>query len=298
MKDTFPIYNIGHFINQAENPIGFEILRFDTMAEPDVDDIHKHHFYEILWIEEGQSIQHIDFKAYELGPNSLFFISPGQVHQFEEWQTLSGGTILFTAEYFLMNTTQVNKLFELSFLDNLYANPSIVLQADSFREIHHTIALLIQEHTRIDSSPTIKQSLLHVLLGQIQRCVEKQNKPSYSKRYLVLMKRFKNLLENHFSEPKSVSDYAQMLSITQHHLNHVCKSVAGRTATNIIQERRILEAKRLLVFSGLSVSEIAFGLNFTDSSYFAKAFKAHTGMSPTTFKNEMSEKYRTPPASL
>ena len=49
----FPVYSIGHFINEPDNPTNFEITRFESMAEPDVDDPHKHTFYEILWIEEG-----------------------------------------------------------------------------------------------------------------------------------------------------------------------------------------------------------------------------------------------------
>ncbi len=91
MKELFPFYSIGHFINQPTNSTDFEIMRFNEMEEPDVDDIHKHSFYEILWTEKGISKQTIDYKEYEVLPNSLFFISPSQVHQFEEWKPLTGG---------------------------------------------------------------------------------------------------------------------------------------------------------------------------------------------------------------
>lgn len=118
MKDLFPFYTIGHFINEPTNRTEFEIMRFDEMDEPEVDDIHKHTFYEILWTEKGISKQTIDYKEYEVLPNSLFFISPNQVHQFEEWKPLKGGTILFTEDFFLLNQNHKDKLFELSFLDN------------------------------------------------------------------------------------------------------------------------------------------------------------------------------------
>ena len=72
----FPEYTIGDFINEPGNPTQFEITRFETMAEPEVEDIHKHTFYEILWVDAGTSVQHIDYKEYDLREGSLFLISP------------------------------------------------------------------------------------------------------------------------------------------------------------------------------------------------------------------------------
>ncbi|MFT4153759.1 hypothetical protein [Parafilimonas sp.] len=85
MKDIFPFYSIGRFINQPANPTEFEILQFDKMEKSNVNDFHKHCFYEILCAEKDKSKQIIDCSGYEVKPNSLFFISPNQVHHFEEW---------------------------------------------------------------------------------------------------------------------------------------------------------------------------------------------------------------------
>jgi AraC family transcriptional regulator, transcriptional activator of pobA len=293
MKDLFPFYSIGHFINQPTNPTEFEIMRFEEMEEPDVDDIHKHTFYEILWTEKGTSKQTIDYKEYEVLPNSLFFISPNQVHQFEEWKPLKGGTILFTEDFFLLNHNSKDKLFELSFLDNFYANPCIQLSKNNFADIKHTIDLITNEQKRADKSQAITQSLLHILLAQVQRCIDTQAEKPVSKKYLIIFKQFKALLDNYFVENVTANFYAQYLNITAHHLNLVVKNVTGKTASEVIRARSILEAKRLLTFTDLTVSEIAFHLNYTDSSYFAKAFKADTNRTPVAFKSLMSEKYRT-----
>lgn len=293
MKDLFPFYAIGHFINQPANPTEFEIMRFDEMEEPDVADIHKHTFYEILWTEKGISKQTIDYKEYEVLPNSLFFISPNQVHQFEEWKPLKGGTILFTEDFFLLNHNNKDKLFELSFLDNFYANPCIQLNERDFADIKQTIDLIGIEQKRKDKSQTITQSLLHILLAQVQRCIDTETEKPISKKYLILFKQFKNLLDKHFAENKTASFFAEQLHITAHHLNLITRQVTGKTASEMIRARSILEAKRLLTFTDYSVSEIAFQLNYTDSSYFAKTFKAETNQSPISFKNQMSEKYRT-----
>lgn len=293
MKELFPFYTIGHFINEPANRTEFEIMRFDEMEEPNVDDIHKHSFYEILWTEKGISKQTIDYKEYEVLPNSLFFISPNQVHQFDEWKPLKGGTILFTEDFFLLNHNNKDKLFELSFLDNFYANPCIQLDKKNFADIKQTIDLITNEQRRFDKSQTIIQSLLHILLAQVQRCVDIETENPISKKYLILYKQFKNLLDKHFTENKTTSFFAQKLHITAHHLTLITKNVAGKTASEVIRARSMLEAKRLLTFTDKTVSEIAFELNYSDSSYFAKTFKAETNLSPKTFKTEMSDKYRT-----
>lgn len=263
------------------------------MEEPNVDEVHKHTFYEILWTEKGISKQIIDYREYEVAPNSLFFISPNQVHQFEEWKPLQGGTILFTEDFFLLNHNNKDKLFELSFLDNFYANPCLKFDKKDFAEVKQTIDLMAKEHKRKDKSPTIIQSLLHILLAQAQRCIDRQTEKPVSKKYLSIFKQFKTLLDKHYVENQTTAFYAERLHITPHHLSLVAKNVTGKTAGEIIRSRSILEAKRLLTFTDLSVSEVATQLQYFDSSYFSKIFKAETKKTPAGFKKEMSVKYRT-----
>lgn len=292
MKDIFSLYGIGHFINQPHNQTEFEILQFDMMEEPNIDEFHKHTFYEILWTKSGESKQIIDYNEYEVKPNSLFFISPNQVHYFEEWKPLTGGTILFTEDFYLLNHNNKDILFELSFLDNLYVNPCIMFTENEFSEILYLINQIEKEHTRNDRNPSIIQAYLHILLAQVQRHIDYQSLVVQSKKYLILFKQFKNELEKYFIENQTTSFYANKLHITQHHLNLICKEITHQTATEIIRARSILEAKRFLTFTDKTISEIAFELNFTDSSYFAKTFKMLTHQSPQEFRNQMSQKYR------
>lgn len=294
MSDFFPLYRIGHFLNQPANPTKFEVLRFEQMAEPEVEDPHRHTFYEVLWTEAGTSRQAIDGVAYELTPQSLFFISPGQLHYFEEYEHLHGGSILFTEDFFLVGAADQDRLFELSFLDNFYANPLLRLDAASFGELRDTIALLEREAARPDRSTAICQALLQVLLSQIQRCVDTQAGPTPpARRYVVLYKQLKQLLDQHYLENLAPADYAARLAITPHHLNVVCKAVSGgRTASEVIRGRALLEAKRRLAFTDQPVAEVAAQLNFLDPSYFARVFRAETGMSPVAYQKHMAQRFK------
>lgn len=292
MKALFPFYSIGHFINQPSNPTEFEILRFEDMEEPEVDEIHKHTFYEILWFDAGESCQTIDYHEYHIQPETLFFISPGQLHRFEEWQPLKGGSIFFTEDFFTFNRQNKDTLFELSFLDNLYTLPFLQPGKTNYEEVRHTIELIIKEKQRLDYAISIVQSLLHVLLSQIQRCINSLSERPTPRRHLVLFKQLKHLIDQHFQEALTAGDYAEKMFVTQHHLNLVAKQVTGKTTSELIRARSILEAKRMLTFSDASVSTVAAELSFFDLSYFAKVFKSETGLSPLAFKKLMSEKYR------
>jgi AraC family transcriptional regulator, transcriptional activator of pobA len=186
MKDLFRSYTIGHFINQARRVTEFETTFFEEMEELDIDEVHKHTFYEILWVDEGSSRQTIDFQSYDLRPKSLFFISPGQVHEFESWQRLKGGTIMFTEGFFLQNQQNKDKLFELSFLDNVYFNPNLLLQCLDYITFRNYIDLLVAEKKRARPNEEILQSLLHILLLQVQRSIESTENINTTKRNIIL----------------------------------------------------------------------------------------------------------------
>ncbi|MFM2266697.1 MAG: hypothetical protein RL757_137, partial [Bacteroidota bacterium] len=100
------------------------------------------------------------------------------------------------------------------------------------------------------------------------------------------------MIDEHYKEGLTANDYAQKLFVTQHHLNLISKEITGKTTSELIRARSILEAKRLLTFTDYSVSEIAVELGYFDLSYFAKVFKAEVDMSPKAFRNQMSEIYR------
>ena len=106
-----------------------------------------------------------------------------------------------------------------------------------------------------------------------------------------ITRKFKKLVEENFKENKSVSEYANLLNITPGHLTDTVQKELGKTASELIHERIILEAKRLLYHSDKSVKEIAAALNYDDPSYFTKFFKTHSDYTPEQFRMQIREKY-------
>ena len=199
---------------------------------------------------------------------------------------------MFTESFFLLKQISRDRLLELSFLDNIYSKPVLNPAPRDFDQILSNIQAMEKEITRKDTSETILQSHLYIVLDCIERSIRKEKPEPVSNRYLVLFKRFKEMVDKRFEEPWTASDYASSLHVSNHHLNRVVQHVCNQSATELIRNRKLLEAKRLLTFTDLTVSEITNRLGFTDSSYFAKAFKKESGAPPLDFRRQMSEKYR------
>lgn len=272
--------SISDLLNQTHLDVQFSVDRFEEMEEPEnIEFPHKHNFYEILWITKGKSKHTIDYKSYEIEANMFFFISPGQLHLFEEWQDIEGFCIVFTEAFCLQIFQNKNILFELTYLDNLYENPFIKINEEDKLKLKVIIDLLIKERT----NETI-QALLFVLLKHIQSQFLEKGNSQNSKHQIVIFKQFKNLIDENYTKNWALTQYANQLNVTLHHLNTIVKSVCNKTTSEVINERIVLEAKQLLQFSDKNISEIGYKLGFEDSSYFARYFKKHTASSPLEFR--------------
>ncbi len=254
---------------------------------------HKHNFYEIFWATEGSSEQVIDYKSYTVAPNSLFFISPGQLHLWEQWSGVKGYCILFTEQFFSGAFADKNVLFQLSYLDNIQEQPYLLLNAAAQTALLPVVNLLLAE-TLIDTPDTVTiQALLMVLLKNIQRIFNRTFSSKTSSHHgVIVFRQFKALMDATFAEPVSISDYAARLHLSAHHFTRLVKEVCGLPPGEVVARRRLLEARQLLHFTDLNIGQVATQTGFEDASYFSRYFKRHTGCSPVHFRRQMHEKYR------
>ncbi len=130
--------------------------------------------------------------------------------------------------------------------------------------------------------------MIRVLLIQLFITLSRLNERSQSKQrhgasYAVFRK-FMSLIEQHITTLKLPSEYAALLHVTPNHLNSICNMIFGKSAGEIIRDRVVLEAKRMIINIDLSISEIAYKLNFKDTSYFSRFFKKYGGQSPEEFR--------------
>jgi AraC family transcriptional regulator, transcriptional activator of pobA len=298
----FQTYTISHFLQNTDlsqdyrEGIHFHINRLEDMPPLPAHIVtpHKHHFYELFLVKQGTATQVIDYQEYKLAANTFLLISQGQLHFFEKSnrEELQGYRLMFTEEFFQMNQLDNQFLFEVIHLDNIYQNPFLALSPEANGFVFTYFDLLFQEYQRSNTYDRALQSLLFLLLAEIHRLLKTPLPSDATKHQATVFKQFIILLETHFMKKWAAANYAESLFISPRHLNRIVQDITNQSLTQVIQNRTVLEAKRLLTFTDLTVGQIAERLGFEDAAYFARCFRKETGTSPTDFKENVSQKYR------
>jgi AraC family transcriptional activator of pobA len=288
---SVPLYGIEVF-SRKKGKRQYEVEVFDSNRHFEVHYPHRHDFFEILFLTKGSGTHTIDFKDYKIEPNSIFFLSPGQIHSISLSKDIYGYIFLFSSEFFLMNKSDKNKIFEFPFFYNTSdENPPLELKEK--KEIDFVKTLFVKgcdESTiNTDESEALVYSLLDLILACCKKLYPQHSLNPGMKKGRFMVKKFKQLIEEQYKENFSVKDYAAKLSVTPNHLNETVKSIMGRTASDLIDEKMVIEIKKLLLHTDLTASEVAYALNFSDQSYFSKFFKKRTGVSPLDFRNKKGQ---------
>lgn len=243
---------------------------------------HRHHFYSFFLITHGEGSHSIDFNTHILKPNRLFLIAPGQVHAWQELQQVKGFAVLFTDSFVALSKGRklmaTLPLFRLQ--QNTYLDLSDAELKRWVEELHHMEAEI---QSPDDFSGDAFFYALGYLLIRASRLL-RQRTPKKNIPLQDILLTFQELIEKHFTEFRAPRDYAALLNITANYLNAVCKKKSGKSAGELIRQRVLLEAKRLLAHTSLTVAEIAHKLTFDDNSYFGRYFKKYVGMTPETFR--------------
>jgi len=268
-KKSIPVYSIDKFRRSGHGK-QYEIEVFDKNRDFKVTYPHRHDFYEILFLTQGNGTHTIDANEYVIKQNCVFFLSPGQIHSLQLSDDIKGYIFLFTSEFYLLNKLDKNHLLELPFFYSL-SNETPPLYLVDNKDINLITNLFAQacdeNNQNLEESDDMIRSLLDI-------------------KGRLMVKRFKQLIEENYHKNLSIKEYASLLAVTPNHLSETVKELTGRTSSKLISDKLILEIKRMLLHTDLTVSEIAYQLNFADQSYFTKYFKTHTGILPNDFRKE------------
>nr|WP_315029229.1 helix-turn-helix transcriptional regulator [uncultured Chryseobacterium sp.] len=274
---------------QGKNPSDFY---FNTMknhlvvGHQHIEKPHRHDFYATVLFTKGTGIHEIDFQKYDVSEGSLFFLSPGQIHSWELSEDIDGYIFFCSQEFYEMHYVN-QKLRNFPFFGSVSFPRKLQLNT---LEVKENIILFKALGKEYQSKNIMKEGLILSLMSQIfisatrlfSRNLETFDSTaglSYFKHY----QDFETLIEEHFTKQKSIAYYASLLGISSKHLNRIVQTVVQKTATDILTERVVLEAKRMLMYLDESLVEIAFRLGYEEYSYFVRVFRKSSGMTPTQF---------------
>lgn len=247
---------------------------------------HRHDFYAAVLFTGGNGVHEIDFQKYDVSEGSLFFLSPGQIHSWELSEDIEGYIFFCSQEFYEMHYVN-QKLRNFPFFGSVSFPRK--LQLDTV-ELEKNISLFQKLGEEHQAKNMMKEGLILSLMSQIfinaTQLFSKDFDTLASSAGLSYFKHyqdFENLVEQHFAEQKSITYYASLLGISSKHLNRIVQTVVQKTATDVITERVVLEAKRMLMYLDESLVEIAFRLGYEEYSYFVRVFRKNSGMTPTQF---------------
>ncbi len=289
------IHEMYHTVCDAPGGNGFRVEHIPEMfGKSNVDDCcaHVHSFYEILWFEEGTGRHTVDFVEYDVCPGTIFFISPGQVHHFDRSEGYKGVTIKMCTDMLKNSISQGSQMDNMFLKYNTFHThdtiPYHIIDQETAAILHPIVDEMEEESHKYGEFGNIDilKSLLCIFLIKIERYGTHEAKlqldalrPSHQ-----LFVQFRRMVEQEFTRLHTVQEYADRLNVAPRTLHKSVNECSGRTPLSLINNRIILEAKRLVRYSNLRIKEIASELGYEDTSYFVKFFKRETGYLPTDFR--------------
>ena len=246
---------------------------------------HKHNSYLAILFTKGSGRHEIDFNSYDIKPGSLFFLAPGQTHHWELSEDIDGYIFSHTADFYDLHYSH-NRIHQFPFFYSIQNTPLLTLEENQKAIIESLFARLFDEYLNKKAfQQQLILSYIDVIYIESSRLYLEDNSQKIIKAnsYSEKFQQFESLLEKNYIKEKSPSQYAEWMNISPKHFNRITKSVIGKTASEVITDRIILEAKRRVLHTKNNFSEVAFSLGYDDYAYFSKLFKKASGLTPTDF---------------
>ncbi len=279
--NQLPVITIKDASSPLSNIKGFFIGRHEEMGKSSLPMAHKHDFYLILVIDEGSGVHSIDFQKHPVKNKTVFFLAPGQAHQWTLHEKTCGYQIMFSADHLPAPPARLPFFITSS-------KPYLTLGSAEFAALKQELIIMKDEfdHQDLFVNEVIRQRL-HIVLTLLHRWYAKSDPLLVSESGNRIISRFFDLLEKNIYEETTVTFYARQLHVTPNYLNIICRKEVGFSAGDCIRRRLLLEAKRLLALTQKDVKEISYDLGFQDAAYFSRFFKKHTGFTPRAFRAQL-----------
>lgn len=264
-----------------------ESIALRSRAHNGVIKPHRHHaLAQMLFVQSGTITARLEQKTYELSNRFLILIPPLAVHGFEIDYSTQGWVVTFPSNGLQLAFRSVPGVKQV------LETPRVAYPGDSghnFERVGQQIEIIQQEFSA--ARPGRRQLLtaaLDALLIHLARIIAVPGSSgiNVSNHKAEKVGKLLESIEQHYREHLSLTDYAEKLGITATHLNRLCKEIAGKSALQLVHDRVFMEAKRNLVYTAMSVAEIAGILGYTDTAYFSRFFYQKAGMSPIAYRRE------------
>lgn len=257
-------------------------------SEGVIDTAHRHDYFTVLLVEQATGFHVIDYNKYTFGEIEVHFVSPGQVHQVGILERPQGNVLTFSKDFLLKNNIPISFISNINLFQSFGNTPPLQLDRQTFSKLRGIVNEMENcRATDLNYGQRAVGALLQLFLIYCNNSskldtlqIDEENAG------ICILRDFKSLVENKFKEWHKVKEYASEIHISPKHLSQTVKDITGMVAKDHIQERIILEAKRLLLHTELSIKEIAYEVGFAEPLHFSGFFKKKVKVSPSQFRKQ------------
>ncbi|KAF2508693.1 AraC family transcriptional regulator [Flavobacterium zhairuonense] len=292
-SNDIPTYAAEYHLNQYQHNVPrFSVHEIDNYLkkyDKKRRKAHAENHYQIIWFKKGSGRYFVNLKAYDIDENTLFFLTKNDLHYFDRNTHYKGVLIQFNEEFLIQNND--NDFFFKQRVLESQLQSICSLKIDDVFFLDEYLNLIKNELTYKNETSHIEilRCYLRVFIAQVLYRWEKstaiygyQILPD-NKRQTQLVK-FVELVEENYKKELKVSDYARLMQLSSRTLSGLTSKLLDKSPSEIINQRIIAEAQRMLMDNNYTISKIGLKLGFNDDSYFVKYFKKHTGRSPLDFR--------------
>lgn len=282
-----PIRKISKVHHELPALEGFKIRRVEDIVLPDeerktIQHLHKHDFFFILALQSGKGTHEIDFVSYTVLDHSVFLLRPGQAHRLDLKAGCSGFLMEFSAAFYHPKNPSSHRCLRKAGNKN-YCQVEI----NRFYKLQVILTSILQEYTNREEGyqDVIRASLDIFFIEFVRQSPNSKATAVITNPYTQeRFEEYLELLDQYIATHKQVAHYTGLMNLSPYQLNEITKSSIGKTASDLINEHIVLEAKRYLLATPNQIKEIADLLGYEDVSYFIRFFKKHSGQSPEAFR--------------
>lgn len=251
------------------------------------NDPHRHDYEELIIGKEGELEHFIDFNSKLFESPFISFVAKGKMHRARPLSKdgkCDIWALRFKTEFIPETTFQLYASF--------HENANLSMKNDEcFERLNIICNMIYAEYKQAQPDLCIIRQLLSTILTMVESERRKIKSDVQDHRTLqsTTFRNFLSLLEEHYKEPEGGNFYADKLFMTVRNLNLICQNILYKSVSEIIETRKLVEAKNLLMTTDLTISEIGYELGFKEKTYFTHVFKKKAGITPTEFRQEMSK---------
>lgn len=265
---------------------GDPLLSLQQLSAKQLSEPVAYPVYTILFIPNGKGSFQADFGNFSFEGPVIFFATPFQTIHFKEIPKGKLMMLQFHGDFYCIAYHKAEVACNGLLFNNIFLEPSISLRPEEEESFDSLLTQLKSELSSEQPNEAVLTAYLQLFLAQSSRIKLKSMPAMVQPAKEALMEAFQTALEENFLTLRKPADYADLLHLNPNTFTKRCKKHFGKTPTSLIQERLVLEAKKLLHLTRKSIKEVAYQLNFEDEYYFSRFFKKMTGVSPQLFREK------------